>query len=636
MTGEDDDFSQLFDRLPIGAYRSTPDGRQLRVNLALARMDGFASVAEHRAGVVDAAVAGRWYVQPNRRAEFIAALDREGEVQGFVSEVHRFRTRERIWVRENAYAVRNNQGQVLYYEGTVEEVTAQVRSEEALRRSEEGLRQIAAQVPGALYRIRLEEDERQVLDYISDGVRALFGVSPQQAMDDIDLLARLRHPDDRERVLAEIGARNLHNQPLQVEYRVVLPDGNVKWIQQASSLATVDPRGHRLRVGLLLDITQRKEAEAALQASELRWKLALESAGDGVWDWDIVANKGVLSPRCLQMYGFEPDEPPNRYETLDELTHPEDVPAMLQAREDHFAGRAPAYVNEHRVRCKDGRWIWVLSRGMVIERSAAGQPLRMIGTHTDITERREAEALRLARDRAESAQRATTAFLSRVSHELRTPLNAILGFAQLLQMETGGASPARLDERRSGFVQQILDSGQHLLALVNDILDLSSVQSGQQPLRPETLALRPVVEEAWSMLAGSALDAGVTLIDEVADQPAVLVRADRQRLRQVVANLLSNAIKYNRRGGWVRLGAQHTGDGHVQLAVVDSGVGIDPQQLPRLFQPFERLGAQRSSVSGTGLGLALSRQLAEAMGGSITVISEPQQGSVFTLTLPAG
>jgi signal transduction histidine kinase len=280
------------------------------------------------------------------------------------------------------------------------------------------------------------------------------------------------------------------------------------------------------------------------------------------------------------------------------------------------------------VRCKDGRWKWILSRGVAISRDASGRPLRVIGTHTDITAAKQAEALRIERDRAAAADQAKSQFLSRVSHELRTPLNAILGFAQLLEMDPGASAQQR------SWIGHVLDSGRHLLALMDDILDVSSVQSGQLRIAPVALPLRPVVEETWAMLAGAAQAAGVTLIDQLPPGDALIVHADRRRLKQIVSNLLSNAIKYNRPGGWVRISAQAAEDG-VELAVADSGPGMDRTQLTRLFQPFERLGAQHGPVAGTGLGLALSLQLAEAMGGDIQVDSAPGQGSTFCLWLPA-
>lgn len=490
-----DHFASLFEFLPIGAYRACPDRRLVRANPALVRMNGCASEAELLALVSD-----HWYVEPGRRALFGERLARDGRVDHFVSEVTAHATGQRLWVSECAHAVRSADGTLLYYEGTVEDITARVHAEHALQRSRE-----------------------------------------RDAM----------------------------------------------------------------------------------------WKLALEATGDGVWDWYVQSGHELYSPRLLQMYGFAEGELADVALELDSRTHPDDLDEMRRARDAHFAGLTPAYVNEHRIRCKDGRWKWVLSRGMVIARDAQGRPLRMIGTHTDISERKQAEALRGERDRAEAASRAKTHFLSRVSHELRTPLNAILGFAQLLDMDPS------LPPRQHAWVAAILRSGQHLLSLVDDVLDLSSAQTGQLRVETASVDLVRAAEEGWSMVAARAAQSDVRLDDRLDRSRPWVVLADPKRVRQVLSNLLSNAVKYNRPGGRVGLRIETRGTGWLALAVEDSGPGLDEAQLARLFTPFDRLGAQRGVVEGTGLGLSLCRQLAEAMGGHIEVRSQPGAGSCFTLVLPA-
>ncbi|WP_326536377.1 putative bifunctional diguanylate cyclase/phosphodiesterase [Pseudorhodoferax sp.] len=253
------DFSTLFDFLPIGAYRSSPDGRQIRANPAQVRLNGYDSEAELIAVMHD--IGREWYVDPARRAAFSAQLERQGYVRSFVSEVYRHKTRERIWVSENAHLVRDAEGRILFYEGTVEDITERVRAETELR--------------------------------------------------------------------------------------------------------------------------QRDEI----------WKLALESTGDGVWDWNLAEGVAVMSRRCLEMYGFAEHDLRLSPHGLDQRTHPDDKAQMLRDRQAHLDGQAPSYVNEHRVLCADGSWKWILTRGMVISRDAQGRPLRMVGTHTDITQRKEAEAL---------------------------------------------------------------------------------------------------------------------------------------------------------------------------------------------------------------------------------------------------
>ncbi len=764
--GSVDDWSTLFECLPIGAYRSTPDGRQLRANPALVRLNGFASEAEQLAAVQD--IATEWYVDPTRRDTFKALIERDGRVVAFESEIWRHKTRERIWIRENAYAVRDAAGRVLHYEGTVEEITDVVRTREALARSEASLRELVSLVPGIIYRLlvlpdgtrrftfisdsvreiygiepeavladvgvlsacivpedrgrvdaevarigreggpldlqfrihhadgrerwvhwrgsaaerdnpglqvragvvtditerkraeleaaRSQERLQRVVDlipgvvyrlrlgpdgtrrysYISERVRELYGVEPEEAMRDGWALARLRHPDDAAQVLRATEAAIGAQRDLDYEVRVRLRDGTEKWVHVRSAPAPAED-GDPVRVGVLFDVTERKRAQLALQRQSELWLGALQASGDGVWDWRVQDGVETLSPQCKALYGFAPDELPDTPDALDSRTHPDDRARMQADREAHFAGRSARYVNEHRVRCKDGSWKWILSRGLVIERDALGRPLRMIGTHTDVTAAKQAEVLRLERDSAAAADRAKSQFLSRVSHELRTPLNAVLGFAQLLEMEPGGAG-----ERQRGWVQQVLGSGRHLLALLEDILDLSSLQSGRLPMVVEPVPLAAVVDEAWTMLAAGHIGRSAMALrfdDEVAGRDAV-VMADRKRLKQIVGNLLSNAVKYNRAGGWVRVSvatATPAAEGappRCELRVADSGHGLDAQQLSRLFRPFDRLGAERGPVAGTGLGLALTRQLVEALGGEIGVESTPGEGSTFWVRLP--
>jgi PAS domain S-box-containing protein len=623
------DFSSLFEFLPIGAYRKRPDGLLLRSNPALVQMNGLASEAEHLAIVNGTAES--WYVRPERQRLLMELLLREDRVVGFESEARARGNGRQLWVRENAHAVRGADGEVLFFEGTVEEITEHMQARGALERRERELREITAQVPGVVYRVVLADDGTRRIDFISDGVRTLYGVEPEDAVQNRRLLAHFRHPEDLARVDAELAVAARERRPLTTEFRIVRADGSQRWVQQISVPAG-SPGDEQIRIGVMIDITDRKRAEIALAQSGELWKRALEGTGDGVWDWHVQEGRELLSPACKALYGFAPEELPDTPDALDGRTHPEDLESMRIARKAHFAGQTPIYINEHRVRCKDGSWKWILSRGMVLTRDAQGHPLRMVGTHTDITLRKQADALRAERDRAAAADLAKSQFLSRVSHELRTPLNAVLGFTQLLELEPGDG------ERQRQWIAQVLSSGRHLLALMDDVLDLSSAQTGQLAMATEVLPLREPLDEALAMLAASAAAAQVRLHNDSRDSldtPPCRVRADRRRLLQVLSNLIGNGIKYNHPQGWVRVQVE-TVAGWVSIHISDSGPGLDALQQARLFQPFERLGAQRGPVAGTGLGLALSRELVEAMGGSITVRSEAGAGATFTISLPAG
>ena len=273
------------------------------------------------------------------------------------------------------------------------------------------------------------------------------------------------------------------------------------------------------------------------------------------------------------------------------------------------------------------------------DRFIAGQPLEPITPSADeiglleadlleaadLLEQRERE-LHSARDEAVAATRAKDQFLSRISHELRTPLTAVLGFGQLLQFEN--LSPDDADS-----VNHIVAAGEHLLALINDVLDIARIETGNLSLSLEPILLSEVVEESVSLMRPLADEHRVTT--EVRDLDGLAVQADRQRLKQVLINLVSNAIKYNREGGSIVVSSVSTSDGTVTVEVTDTGVGIDEKNLQRLFQPFERLGAEQSGIEGVGVGLSLCRSLTEAMHGSIEASSELGEGSTFSVTLPA-
>jgi PAS domain S-box-containing protein len=260
-------------------------------------------------------------------------------------------------------------------------------------------------------------------------------------------------------------------------------------------------------------------------------------------------------------------------------------------------------------------------------RDSGGKPYALCGISTDITERKRAEqSMSIARREAERANRAKSEFLSRMSHDLRTPLNAVLGFAQLLDMDTLTG-----DQRES--VTQILEAGRHLLELMNEVLDISRIESGNLSLSPEPVAIADVTDQVVKLMRpiGAARQIEIHVVPTSAEKQ--YVRADRHRLNQILLNLMSNAVKYNRQGGSITVSCADAPGGRVRIAVTDTGAGIPPDKLALLFTPFERLGAEQTGIEGTGLGLALSRGLAEAMGGRVGVKSAVDRGSTFWVEL---
>ena len=304
-----------------------------------------------------------------------------------------------------------------------------------------------------------------------------------------------------------------------------------------------------------------------------------------------------------------------------DLLHPDDVQRTLdEFKQATDTGRTVTRF-ENRYRHMDGSYRWLDWTGRLVP----GEEVHYSAAR-DVTERKRIElALQSAQREAEAANQAKSEFLSRMSHELRTPLNAVLGFAQLLEMDPLS------DEQREN-VAYISRAGRHLLDLINEVLDISRIESGQMTISLEAVAVGDLLQEL-SALVGPLADPRKVTLDTSQATLAGFALADRQRLKQVLLNLLSNAVKYNRDGGSVTVQCEPVGDDRLRITVIDSGYGIAPEHLERLFRPFDRLGAEQGSVEGTGMGLALSKGLVEAMGGSIGVQSTVDVGSTFWLEL---
>ncbi len=407
----------------------------------------------------------------------------------------------------------------------------------------------------------------------------------------------------------------------------------------AALLLTVTGRTRRIEhavtqrtAELQREMTERARADQALRDSEQRFRNILDHAPIGIVYADLAGRVREANPKFRDMVGYRADALAGR--SLTELAHPDDRADAAELLTRLISGEARsdtlATSRRQRLLHRHGQVLWVQMTLSVL-RDSSGQPLRLVAVVEDVTERLKLQEAERGRQRAESANQAKNEFLSRMSHELRTPLNAMLGFAQLLELDR----KPPLAAHQSEWTSQIQHAGWHLLEMINDTLDLSRIESGTLRLEAVAVDVVPLLRLCVAMVEPAAGRRGIQVRDQV-DPAARVVQADPTRLKQVLTNLLSNAVKYNVDGGRVHVETRPGSDGGVDILVSDTGLGLSDTQVSELFQPFNRLGREHSNIEGTGIGLVISRRLAELMGGSLVASSREGAGSTFVLHLPGG
>ena len=440
---------------------------------------------------------------------------------------------------------------------------------------------------------------------------------------------RLIHPEDRESN-HEAYLRHERGETPTYEhaYRVKAASGDWLWMLERGRIAERDALGRPLRMlGTQTDITLRRAREmAAQQATERLVSIARSVPQVLFQSRDLPDGQReflYVSEHSRDVLGLEPAVLLTQGDSLQALVHPEDRASTAVLRQLPGSGH---WVNEYRFRRPDGvtRWLRVTSTG---QKQDDGSTL-WHGSMEDVTERRELEHSREEAAQARAASQAKTQFLARMSHELRTPLNAVLGFAQLMEMDHVEA-PQPGQQRR---LQLIREAGEHLLHMINDMLDLTRIEAGGMVLQSEAVALRALALQTIDMVQGLAEKAQLRLL--LLPGAELTVQADRARLRQVLLNLLTNAIKYNRPGGQVTVEIGPCSEGRAHLTVRDTGLGISDADLPFVFEPFRRGAQAAGPVDGAGIGLSVTQALVQLMGGAVEVSSTAGQGSVFSVRLP--
>ncbi|MEQ9112067.1 MAG: PAS domain S-box protein [Rhodospirillaceae bacterium] len=527
------------------------------------------------------------------------------------------------YIRSRSIRQRDEHGRVISSYGIYQDVTRNREMENALLESEARFRSVF-ETSGA--GIVIADDFGDVR-YVNKAFANLLGYEPE-ALIGRSLVSFSPEGEDDPVLEYADKLRNRTLPSLNIEKRYRHARGHSVWVKLMINVADSLRLGERMFIGVAQDITARKEAEQRLTESRRLLEEAQRLGNIGHWSWTPDSNTIEWSSQLYRILGLDPDQPQQGLKSFREYVHADDRPEWDQTIEKILTDGVSLSVQFRLVRV-DGTIRHVLGRAEQDNLPSGAR--RVIGTVQDLTgHKRNEEVLQRAIDTAEAANRAKSKFLASMSHELRTPLNAILGFAQLLSLKTRGS----LNPDQQGYVDNIVHGGEHLLGLINDVLDLARIDSGQFAVNITTLDVVETTQRViqnFRQLADSRVIAMSVAPDSV---PLLDVRADQMRLIQVIVNLTSNAIKYNRSGGQVIFTISKTDDGYGRISIQDTGQGIPKERAHEVFQSFNRLGAEASGQEGTGIGLALSKSLVERMNGRIGFETEASVGSLFWVDLP--
>lgn len=522
-------------------------------------------------------------------------------------------------------------GELVGFASIHRDITAQVRAVEAVNSSEER------------YRLALKATSEVIWDWnmvtgaltLGDAITSVFGHPAEWQSTNVDTWYALLHPDDSRRIGASLEAFLAGRELTWTgEYRLRRGDGSYAIVSDHGYLIRSSDGAPIRMVGSMSDVTERRTTEEQLRLREERYRLVSRATQDLIWDWNMSTGLVDCSDAIHTVFGHPASWVEMTPADWFSIVHPDDVAHLREVSEGAAARGESYWTTELRVRRGDGSYAMVVNRAYIM-RDDVGAPLRMVGSVTDVTERRKAEnAMRKAAEVAEAANRAKSEFLANMSHEIRTPMNGVIGMIDL-------ALDSDLSAQQRDFLETAKSSADSLLTLINDILDFSKIEAGKLQLDFVAFDPRALVSSTARSLAGPAAEKGLRLNVEFAPDVAALVVGDPARVRQILLNLAGNAIKFTERGEvTISLATDHANTPSasaipVRITVRDTGIGIASEKLNSIFGAFIQEDASTTREhGGTGLGLAIAAQLASLMGGDIRVTSTAGVGSTFVLTIP--
>ena len=524
-------------------------------------------------------------------------------------------------VHERGEMVLGSDGTMLRAVGMMQDITERKRMEEALAARERELRALADSSPGMVGSFRLKPDGSVCMPYVSPNIFELFGLHPEDVAENALPLLRLNHPDDAGRVSESIAESARTMTPWHCEFRILHPSKGERWMEGNTNPQSY-PDGGVIWYGFVHDITERKRMEAELRASRSFLDSVIDSVADPIFVKDRQHRWVLLNDAFCEFIGHSREVLIGK---SDYDFFPEEQAAVFWEKDEIVFESGESNFNEENFTSANGKVHCIQTKKTPFA-SADGQQM-LVGVIRDITELKRYESAReAALAEAQRLANLRREFIAHMSHELRTPLNGILGYAQMLGRD------GKLDEKQQTGMDVIYQSGEHLLALIDDILDLARIESGKLELDTSDIPLARFLNIVAGIIVVKARQKRIEFACEFAPDLPEGIRGDEKRLRQVLLNLLSNAVKFTDKGK-VTLSVSRVTPSRLAFTVRDTGIGIEQTDRETIFQSFEQVSDTQHRLGGTGLGLSISRQLVRLMGGDIVVESRVGYGSTFRFEL---
>jgi len=569
-------------------------------------------------------------VHPEDADRVIEAMPRLWE-EGRLTQEYRFLRKDGTyaWVNDDMRMIRDENGEPREIVGSWSDIEERKKAELGLIHAQDRLDHLLSSSPSVIYSFEAKGDFK--CTYISRNVKDLLGYEPREYLEIPEFWKNNIHPDDVERVLNSF-PRLRESGRLLLEYRFLRKDGTYTWVNDDMRMIRDENGEPREIVGSWSNITSQTQLGEAMVAAQDRLSRLISFAPAVIYSLEATDKftATFVSENLKDLLGYEPSEYLDNRNFWANNLHPDDKRRAI--KEFHNVWKTGRFDQEYRFKKKDGHYIWVRDQLHVVQ-GDNGTPREIVGAWSDIDQQKHAqEALRIAKEQAESANRAKTQFVAKISHEFRTPLNAVIGITEMLIEDAKAQDNKTLDEP----LTRVHRAGKLLLSLINEFLDISKIEAGKIVLCIESFNITELINDVTATIK-PMLDTNHDSFEVNYMTEKKEMRSDEKRITQILLNLLSNAAKFTENGS-VTLKVKSLNEDnsdYILFDVVDTGVGIPNDKIDTVFDEYSQVKSSGSSkFAGTGLGLAISRKLARILGGDITVTSKYGEGSIFTAKLP--